>query len=261
MFCGGTPLTREDIVPQWLRVLYRDQLRPLGTGPVGNNVRSLRQTPQTPAEILSQWPSKAPEVVAKVVCSTCNNGWMSAIESAAVKALLPLIKGRPRILGRAEKQTIADWLGLKALLQLHSESVEPFPPAWAAAYFRKQATPLTWHVRIGRTDPSVGVILGGTTFTYASRPYLAAVPYRRRGFACSFAFGALCAQVVALEEFVKLPVDGRLLLPIWPPPERLDVPAGLPLVLGVWPPLTGNSGDQVHAMGHSPLPADEPRGS
>jgi hypothetical protein len=52
----------------------------------------------------------------KVVCKTCNSGWMSGLESAVQPYLVPLILGAPVRLDTDAKQILARWIVLKILV-------------------------------------------------------------------------------------------------------------------------------------------------
>lgn len=56
----------------------------------------------------------------RVVCISCNNGWMSQIEEEAKPILTPMIKGEVTILNREEQESLARWISLKVLICEHA---------------------------------------------------------------------------------------------------------------------------------------------
>jgi hypothetical protein len=52
----------------------------------------------------------------RVVCDTCNNTWMSAIETKAKAALVPLMAAEPFLLTSEDQRAIARWAILKSLV-------------------------------------------------------------------------------------------------------------------------------------------------
>jgi hypothetical protein len=57
----------------------------------------------------------------RVVCGTCNNGWMSRLETAASPLLTPLITGNPCTISEDSALTIAKWITLKVLVGEHNK--------------------------------------------------------------------------------------------------------------------------------------------
>jgi hypothetical protein len=51
----------------------------------------------------------------KIVCKTCNSGWMGGIQSAAKPLLIPLIEGRRTTLGSSAQKAIAAWCAMATM--------------------------------------------------------------------------------------------------------------------------------------------------
>ena len=115
VFCGGLPLTREHVYPQWLRQF---------SGPQSFISREGAYQPSTPeavvrqnvhskyVEVLEQRGAKTPnlhEVTVKAVCSTCNNGWMSTLEGEVRPILKKLADHTSLVLDRKHKTRLAAW--------------------------------------------------------------------------------------------------------------------------------------------------------
>lgn len=115
MFCGGLPLTREHVYPQWLQNFSGPQSF------IDREGGYQKSVPQTVArknslgeyvEILATRGKKAPnlhEVTVKAVCAACNNGWMSALEGQVLPTLKKLANHDKLVLDRNLKNLLAAW--------------------------------------------------------------------------------------------------------------------------------------------------------
>lgn len=96
VFCGGRPLTREHIWPEWIISSVRKHL-----GPAPVQVARLNDDPYVVPEL---------NATVKVVCAGCNNGWMSELETRVRPALEPMILGRlPVALTPVMQAMLARW--------------------------------------------------------------------------------------------------------------------------------------------------------
>lgn len=115
IFCGGTKMSAEHIWPQWAakRVAH--------TGV--HKVRSYRQLEgHDPAE--HQSDQRAYELRAKIVCETCNNGWMSGIEDAAKPYFETMLYGRGRQIHPLAQRTLAAWALKTSIVWTASQAKE-----------------------------------------------------------------------------------------------------------------------------------------
>lgn len=160
----------------------------------------------------------------RVVCGSCNNGWMSTIESAVQSFATPMILGRSGVLNENQQTLLAQWATLKLMvveLNHRTEAVttqaerfafresrdiprglrfwiaQCFSDVWCNAYFRHAAT-------LGRD--------------FASRP----VDNRKNVHTAALGIGQLffyamgsAAEGVNLADLIQL---GEQLVPLWPLP-------------------------------------------
>src|SRR5712691_558751 len=95
VFCGGRPTTREHVYAAWLR----DAL-PVGTS----------KFKTTDADGNPMWEQTTFDIIAKVACATCNNGWMSDLEAACKPLLIEaILYGAEFDLNRDQQRTVALW--------------------------------------------------------------------------------------------------------------------------------------------------------
>ena len=105
MFCGGTPVTREHLWPDWLR--REAQIRE----PYKRRIEQDTDGVETRDNTFMEPPFNR---VVKAVCALCNNGWMSDIEARAKPSLLDLVYGKGRRLDCDDQRRLADWAALKS---------------------------------------------------------------------------------------------------------------------------------------------------
>src|SRR4051794_130046 len=105
LFCGGTPVTREHLWPDWLRRKVQIAI------PFPHHIEE--EVDGTPTRDISfEHPPYDQQV--RAVCATCNNGWMSHVEETAKPILEPLLEWRGRVLHRRLQRELATWALMKA---------------------------------------------------------------------------------------------------------------------------------------------------
>lgn len=102
VFCGGTPLTKEHVLPRWLKVAL---------DPTVGRHRYIRLSVDTVRR--HDAPPLNDQV--KVVCSNCNSGWMNQLEENVRGFLRDLIQGTPCVIDAEAQLALASW-SLKTLL-------------------------------------------------------------------------------------------------------------------------------------------------
>src|SRR5688500_7835823 len=103
-FCGSTgPMTNEHVWNDWLRDVLPSEPLPHTSyaghgGTPGPGWSALRR------------PYR---FTVKCVCSPCNSGWMSRIDSAAKPAAKAAVLGEARVLDETSQTALARWVFLK----------------------------------------------------------------------------------------------------------------------------------------------------
>jgi hypothetical protein len=105
MFCGGIPVTKEHLWPDWLRRETRIR------EPFERRIEQETDGVETRDVIFMEPPF---DRVVKAVCAACNNGWMSDVEAKAKPILLDLLYGKGGTLDRDDQHRLATWAALKA---------------------------------------------------------------------------------------------------------------------------------------------------
>lgn len=122
VFCGGTGLTREHVIPRWLSTVLPEQARFRGQdqatllfhpeiGINGPHHREMKETFNS--------------MTVKAVCGPCNNGFMNDIEAKARPYLSAMIRGKLAIsLDAGAAGAIATW-AVKTSLMAQLTGSEP----------------------------------------------------------------------------------------------------------------------------------------
>lgn len=112
LFCEGRATTREHVLPRWagsaLAAGEPEAIRQLITVGTGRPIERVR------TGLLFSG-------TAKVVCATCNNGWMSRLETSARAVLTPMIQGEGILLDWNAQRTLAAWALKTASVADHAQ--------------------------------------------------------------------------------------------------------------------------------------------
>jgi hypothetical protein len=147
IFCGGGNLSKEHFWPEWASPL-------LPRYPINQHVEHRFTTSDkmrvNPPNIRNK-PGNAWTKKIRVVCETCNNGWMSELETAAKPFLTPLIVGSPCSIAESSALIIAKWITLKTLVGEHNIKGDAVATKEERESFRSMLTiPENFRVWIGR---------------------------------------------------------------------------------------------------------------
>jgi hypothetical protein len=103
VFCGAPADTAEHVWPAWARPLIEarehTRIHPYHRFVVQDDHEDEHDT----------WDQPANSMTAKVVCASCNNGWMSDLEGAAKPMLEPMLGDHGRLLHQGGQETLAAW--------------------------------------------------------------------------------------------------------------------------------------------------------
>lgn len=105
IFCGGFPITKEHVWPDWLdpylqktmlnHETFAEMVLPNGT------TREIRKRAGDPQSVR-----------VRHVCQACNNGWMSVLQNEAKPILIPLLQGKDVTLFRKQQIILAKWVAM-----------------------------------------------------------------------------------------------------------------------------------------------------
>lgn len=147
IFCEGGNLSKEHIWARWIH--------PYLPRPVEQNsehsvriVNGIGSVPQvvTGEGKLSR-PGSPQSQRLRVVCETCNNGWMSRIQNGVKNDLSRLIQGEMLNLSEDGFRLLANWATMFAFVwETTAPELRTSSPAERAAFMQRQMPPPDWHI-------------------------------------------------------------------------------------------------------------------
>ena len=131
IFCGHRVNSDEHVWPQWLVRLGRTWPSPRRMQATRLNRRGHRAT----------WDVNHPTIVTKSVCTGCNSGWMSDLETIIEPMLTPLINGRKGTVSVKQQKAIVVWILKCAMIFDSMEGDESFYDKVERFHFRETLDP------------------------------------------------------------------------------------------------------------------------
>ena len=161
LFCKRSPpdikMSKEHIWSDWLdEIIPKQSTRTEGFTP------NIETNPHN-------WVSYQGDVGTKkvrIVCTDCNNGWMSQIVENAKPYARQLVNGERISLDEVGQVAMADWIALSALMADRiTKSAHKLPESDIAAFYDHRGAPANWFV-------GIGFFVGhrGISFNHASFP-------------------------------------------------------------------------------------------
>ncbi len=115
IFCGKNRddgaqhnLTKEDVWPTWLSKYVPRDLKSHTSG-IGLVHRG--HVEKTSAKVDGDPRSRR----VKLICASCNNGWMSRLQENAKPLVLALVQGKSTILSQKDQYTLATWCAMSVM--------------------------------------------------------------------------------------------------------------------------------------------------
>jgi hypothetical protein len=100
LFCNARATTREHVLPRWAR----SALAATEPEPIRQLITIGTQRPIERERMTLLFGDTA-----KVVCATCNNGWMSRLEASTRAIMIPMIRDEATLLDRNAQRILASW--------------------------------------------------------------------------------------------------------------------------------------------------------
>jgi hypothetical protein len=244
IFCGGPANSREDVWPCWMTSRF------VAPGTM--------EQERGPDLRMTSWRVDRPELVVKRVCKTCNNGWMSQLQSRAKPVIERLWDQTEVTLDLHDCKALSSWAVMTSMmLQTFDET-----DRWLYTDYDRT---LMWHEQ--RIPSFIGIWIAnciGHTETYSAGRSMSGTAQdtqrQARGSAVTMAFGKLGIQVLKVNpdgdtrdlkqitvgqgwgdwENIALqiwPLKGELVN--WPPPRGIRSEAELEIFAGRFRPQDG----------------------
>lgn len=106
IFCEGTQISKEHVYANWMRPYIKEwngTTHRVTYAPVSGDEMPLIES----GALTLKGDHRSRGL--KVVCTKCNNGWMSEIQNKAKPIMLPLLEDRAWHLSRAGQELVAKW--------------------------------------------------------------------------------------------------------------------------------------------------------
>jgi len=109
IYCGArSKITREHIWADWLKAYikkdktsYTHRVAVIHPSHIDESIKKIDGDPRSRR--------------VKAVCSVCNSGWMSALQTRAKRNVISLASGSPTFLDRADQTALAAWVGMAVM--------------------------------------------------------------------------------------------------------------------------------------------------
>lgn len=174
IFCGKPGLSKEHIFAEWLHPYLPK------TEEVNHTSRTvvMQMKHDETHERLRSGEGHSGTV--RVVCKSCNNGWMSALQVQVKPLLLPMVLGEPVRLFTKHQTILAAWIAMFVMVVEHrvgDSRVVAVSPRERLDFMTTKQTPKSWKIWIGRYDREKwGPIITHTTAEIASDTHNGAYP-------------------------------------------------------------------------------------
>jgi hypothetical protein len=205
-------LTAEHITSKWMGQIFPTRKKFKATDHLG---------------AIREWASKGLDLKARVVCATCNNGWMSDIENKHAKPVMaPLMRGEvSATFGQNEARSLAIFAFKTAVVLDHDQAImqhqEPFFSRRQRYAFRERLIiPETVRMWLTPYVPSKTRRRLDIRVTHSTHDLLPSYPMQI--YSCSCGIGALAFQVIAYKQMFSVdfrprsPDFDHLAIPFWP---------------------------------------------
>ncbi len=143
VFCGAAPVTAEHIFPEWLQEWSGSS--DWGGDPIGEHSVSLDSNRKS---------YDAPPFTAtlRAVCATCNNGWMSRLESLVKPQLRQIILGKPREVEAFFQPALAAWVYKTTMMNELAMPEQKLWPSFYSQFYRDRLPHASSQIWLGRYD-------------------------------------------------------------------------------------------------------------
>lgn len=264
-WCGGRPLTREHLVPQWLTQVLGE------TFPLDDGYRfAYTHATEAGEGPLRSFDQSAPTVVVRAVCEPCNGGWMSQLEEQAIPVVGPMVRGESFRLDMESQLTLTRWASkVVALLDHYEADSVGLGPAELDEIRSGGHAPGSFHIRLGYRSEDHPAPLDlfisshyASLHTAADRDEDQSVP---NSFSATLGLGRLAIAVVGgpgVSNPGRWAQGSDFPMMVWPPtPGGLEWPPAHPLLQnrdelrefheGFWTHITNDDFPRPDALGRA----------
>jgi hypothetical protein len=205
IFCGGGGLTKEHVWSAWLHHL-------LPSAPY--HFRAGRQKP------IRQGSAKT--IKLRVVCRSCNNGWMSRLDENVKPILTPLVCGQALVIDSQSQAILAAWVAMKVMIiEFDEPSVVLSSQVHRTKLMNSLEVPDGWQIWLGHCQGlpwKQRLVRNSASWAFTDDAMDGAPIPNTKSF--SLGIGELFVQVLITAinglYFTPPPDAARFLRPVWP---------------------------------------------
>lgn len=145
-FCDRTDLSKEHFGPKWMRPYFALPFDPVRTSwsqirTEGGRLKSHREKTRPGHVVATKF---------RVVCSACNNGWMSELEERAKPILMRILANETFDLTTEDQCLLARWIALKTIVGESEDSIAKVTPRDSRCEFRtSDSVPEIFRIYLG----------------------------------------------------------------------------------------------------------------
>lgn len=149
IFCRSTSLSKEHVLPVWLgETLSSSQTSATYTQITSKTLPLSENSVSVSPEIRTRQGRTTSRKV-RVVCRTCNGGWMSRLEEKTKPILTPLILGEDVTLSERQQALLATWIAKTTIINEYTDYTNiSIPYEHRLHLMSKQEPPKNWKIWI-----------------------------------------------------------------------------------------------------------------
>jgi len=144
IFCNSVGLTKEHLWADWLRDYIPRSM-------THHTTQSTLVDPHLEDQVsVERRTGDFHSRRVRCVCATCNNGWMSRLQTSAKPFLVPLLTGQPTSLHKRGRRILSAWITMMVMVGEYATKEFIAIPASDREYLRcEQIPPQHWRIWIG----------------------------------------------------------------------------------------------------------------
>jgi len=197
IFCQGSGMSKEHFWPDWLRSHFNTTNNDKHT----SEVHSSEAKSQPTLKSKNERPGNLITKKFRVVCETCNSGWMSQLEKSVKPLLIPLIENNDISFNQAQLTKLAKWAVMKVIVAEQSEDdTQVTPESDRNSFYENLVIPEYFRVYIGKhkTGHNSAYVRHSMTFALSKENIKTELNGMKRNTqSVSFLLGPLFVHVIA----------------------------------------------------------------
>lgn len=197
IFCKDSGMSKEHFWPEWISSYIQNNR-------TGNHISEIHSSEGKKDRVLDRQIKRPGNVITKklrVVCKSCNNGWMSQLEERVKPILVAILENKSITIKKDDLLFLSKWVAMKVIVAEQSEDgTQVTPDSDRDEFFQSGKIPDYFRVYIGlqETEHTSGYLRHSLTFSITKDgPTPSLDGLQRNTQTVSFIIGPLFIFVVA----------------------------------------------------------------